>query len=105
MSLRSFRAPEEDAALERAWDVVRAAYRTREPVAAPRRRARPLVLVAATLAVVAAAAATAPGEAVLTSLRKAIGVEHAAPALFRLPAGGALLVRSDSGPWLVHSNG
>jgi hypothetical protein len=42
---------------------------------------------------------------VLTSLRKSIGVEHAAPALFSLPTTGSLLVRSGDGPWIVQADG
>src|SRR4029078_4932842 len=38
-----FRAPGEDAAGERAWEVVRAAYARREPVTRPRRHATPLL--------------------------------------------------------------
>ena len=47
-----FRAPGEQEAQERAWAVVRRAYEEREPVAWPRRHARPLAaaaLVAAAL--------------------------------------------------------
>jgi hypothetical protein len=51
--MKDFRAPNEHEAAERSWDVVRAAYATREPVAWPVRHARPLVAGA----VVAAAAA------------------------------------------------
>ena len=38
----SYRAPNEHEAGERSWEVVRAAYAAREPVAWPRRHARPL---------------------------------------------------------------
>ena len=48
---------------------------------------------------------TTPGRAVLDSVRKAVGVEHAQPALFSLPAAGKLLVVSPSGPWVVHADG
>src|SRR5437762_2067872 len=46
-----------------------------------------------------------PRGAVLHSLRKAIGVQHAQPALFRLPAPGRLLVQSVEGPWVVQPDG
>ena len=40
-------------------------------------------------------------------MREAVGIEHAEPALFSLPAPGRLLVVSadDGGVWLVKSNG
>jgi hypothetical protein len=102
--LQRIQAPDEEAAAERTWSVVRAAYREREPVLRSRRRARPALLLAAALAVVAGAA-TSPGRAVIGSLRKAVGVEHAAPELFRLPMAGRLLVNSSAGPWIVKADG
>src|SRR5207302_5568225 len=88
----------------RAWDVVSAAFAERERTPWPRRHARPLVAVAAALAIVAAALSP-PGGAVLHSLRSAIGVRHAAPALFRVPAPGRVLVESAEGPWVVQPDG
>ncbi len=38
-------------------------------------------------------------------VREVVGVERAAPALFSLPSQGRLLVASDSGVWVVESNG
>jgi hypothetical protein len=70
----------------------------------PRRRARPALLLAAALVVVAGAA-TSPGRAVIGSLREAVGVKRAAPELFRLPTAGRLLVNSGSGPWIVQADG
>jgi hypothetical protein len=90
---------------ERAWEVVRRAYEERVP---SRRRAAPStkVLVAiALLAVLAAGIASSPGRALLDSVREAVGVEHAQPALFSLPASGRLLVVSDDGPWIVQADG
>ena len=52
-------------------------------------------------AVVAAAAFSPPGRAVVDAVRRTIGVEHAAPALFRLPAPGRLLVSGAGGTWVV----
>lgn len=89
---------------ERAWAVVRAAYESREPVAWPRRHARPLVAGALVAAVVAAVASPS-GRSVVHSLRKAVGVERAQPALFSLPAPGQLLVTSRKGAWLVRADG
>jgi hypothetical protein len=99
-----FEAPREREAGERAWEVVRAAYAEREPVTWPRRHVRPLAA-AAVLAAVVAAALSPPGRSVVHSLRKAVGVKQAAPALFSLPTPGQLLVTGTGGTWLVHSDG
>ena len=100
----SYRAPNEPEAGERAWEVVRAAYESREPVIWPRRHARPL-LAGALVAAVVAAALSPPGRSVVHSLRKAVGIERAQPALFSLPAPGQLLVTSREGAWLVRADG
>ena len=99
-----FEAPHEHESEERAWAVVRAAYAGREPVAWPRRHARPL-LAGAAVAAVAVAAVSPPGRSVVRSLRESVGIEHAEPALFSLPTPGQLLVTSRSGAWLVHRDG
>ena len=102
--MKRFRAPNEHEARERAWEVVRGAYETREPVTWPRRHARPLVagaLVAAALAAVL----SPPGRSVIHSLRKAVGVEHAETELFSLPAPGRLLVSGPGGTWIVNADG
>jgi hypothetical protein len=92
---------------ERAWEVVRRAYLERPPQ--PQRAARPVALALALVAAAAVAAAvlTSPGRALVHSVREAVGVEHAAPALFSLPAPGRLLVVSGArgGVWLVDANG
>jgi hypothetical protein len=97
-------APGEHEAGERSWQVVRAAYEAREPVAWPRRHARPLAIGALAAAVVAAAVSP-PGRSVIHSLRKAVGVEHAEPELFSLPAPGRLLVSGVGGTWIVNADG
>lgn len=99
-----FIAPGEREAGERAWRVVRTAYEQREPVTWPRRHARPLVA-AALVGAAVAAALSAPGRSVVHSLREAVGVKQAEPALFSLPAPGQLLVTSRSGAWLVRRDG
>jgi hypothetical protein len=92
----------------RAWEVVRRAFEERTPARPHRSRARVLVpaLVAAAL-VAAASAASQPGRAVIDSVRRVVGVEHAAPALFSLPAPGRLLIVSSQGGgvWLADANG
>jgi hypothetical protein len=92
---------------DQAWEVVRRAFLERTP---PRRRARKKLALATTaLSVVAVvfAALSPPGRAVFKSVRVAVGIEHAEPALFALPAPGRLLVVSaeDGGTWLVKANG
>jgi hypothetical protein len=100
----SYRAPEEHEAGERAWEVVRAAYESREPIAWPRRHARPLVA-GALVAAAVAAALSPPGRSVVHSFRKAVGVKTAQPELFSLPTPGQLLVTSRGGTWLVRADG
>jgi hypothetical protein len=98
-----------DPAEQRAWDVIRLAFEERTP--APRRRRVSASLVLAIVGVVAAAILVAafspPGRAVIERVRKTVGIEHAEPALFSLPAPGRLLVVSaeHGGVWLVRDNG
>jgi hypothetical protein len=99
-----FRAPGERQASERSWEIVRAAYEAREPVAWPRRHARPLVA-GALVAAAVAAVLSPPGRSVVHSLRKAVGVEHAQTELFSLPASGRLLVSGHGGTWIVNADG
>ena len=99
-----FEAPGERAAEERAWEVVSAAYASREPVAWPRRHARPLVATAVVVAAVAALLSP-PGRSVVTSFRKAVGVQRAETELFSLPAPGHLLISGRGGTWIVNADG
>jgi WD40-like Beta Propeller Repeat len=96
--------PGEDAARERTWRVVEAAFAEREPV--PRPSHWPRVAAAALVAsALVAAALSPPGRAVLDEIREVVGVERAQPALFSLPAPGRLLVASDAGVWVVQEDG
>jgi hypothetical protein len=108
-ALTSLRVPGEEEAEARTWSVVAAGYAaSRADAEARPRRKLPLraVVVVASFAAVTAAVLTAPGQAVLDSVREAIGVEHAQPALFSLPANGSLLVASPrAGAWLVRPDG
>ncbi len=93
---------------ERTWETVRRAYEERPR--GRRRDHRRLVALAALVAlgsVVTAAVLSAPGRAVFERVREAVGVEHAAPALFSLPAPGRLLVVSpgQGGVWIVEPDG
>jgi hypothetical protein len=103
-ALSHFRAPEEAAAQERTWAVVRDAYQAREPVRRRRSRVR-LLLVPAVAIVVAAATLSPAGATVGRWIRHALGVPHAAPALFRLPASGSVLVSGTGGTWTVAADG
>lgn len=99
--MRAFRAPEETRAQARTWDVVAAAFAEREPLPRTRRvPVRPLVALAV-VGALAGVAFTSPGHAVLTSMRKAVGIQHARRALYSLPTHGRLLV----GPWVVNADG
>jgi hypothetical protein len=103
-ALGRFRAPDEAAAQERTWAVVRAAYREREPVIRRRSRRR-LVLVPAIALLLAAVTLSPAGASVRRWIRHALGVPHAAPALFRLPATGSVLVSGGGGTWTVAADG
>jgi hypothetical protein len=96
--------PVDEAAEERAWELVRSAYAEREPLIRPRRPRFALVFAAVAIAV-AAAAFSSPGRAVVNAVRRSIGIEHATPALFRLPEAGRLLVSGSGGTWIVSADG
>ena len=115
--LRSLRAPEEEAAQRRAWELAAAARAARDAEAdaggradAPRRRvfARP-ALVATALAAVLVAAVTPPGSAVADWVGDAVrsvvgddGPPKRAKSLDRLPGGGRVLVlTADSDAWIA----
>jgi len=92
---------------ERAWEVVRLAFEERIPN--PRRTSpsNKVLLGVIAAAVLVGAVISPPGRAVLGDLRESVGVEHAAPALFTLPAPGRLLVVSaeGGGAWVVNADG
>ena len=96
--------PPPEGAEERAWEVVRAAFEERTPSPRERKVWRPVAVLAAA-AVIAGAVASPPGQAVLDSIREAVGIERAQPALFSLPAPGRLLVESADGVWVVQADG
>jgi hypothetical protein len=96
--------PGEDAARDRAWSVVEAAFGERTP--APQRSHWPRVAaVALALAALVAASVSSPGQAVIDEIREVVGVERAERALFDLPTEGRLLVASDAGVWVVQRDG
>ena len=93
-------APGERESTARNWDVIRRAFDERVP--APRRRdRRPLIALAAGVAILAAAFSP-PGLAVWGSLRDAVSSEDH---LLALPARGSILVNSPAGAWVVQRDG
>ena len=101
-------APGELEARQRSWGVVRAAFAQRDRVVETQRPLWPVVALGAVV-LVAAAALSPPGRAVLGELRDAVGrdrvVQGSQPSLFSLPAKGRLLVESARGPWIVNADG
>jgi WD40-like Beta Propeller Repeat len=102
--LRELRPPDESAAEERSWHVVRAAYAQRTPVS-PTYRARRLALALAAGAVLLAIGLSPAGAKVGDWVRDVIGEEDAKPQLNTLPAAGEILVRADDGVWIVGDDG
>ncbi|HEY7397633.1 MAG TPA: hypothetical protein VH538_04975 [Gaiellaceae bacterium] len=95
---------------DRAWEVVRRAFEERVPAPRRARRASNRLLLALVAVLAAAAVAVAvitpPGHAVLEHVRRAVGIEHAAPQLVSLPARGRLLVVSPGREaWVVDADG
>jgi dipeptidyl aminopeptidase/acylaminoacyl peptidase len=108
--LRDRPIPDEDAAEDRAWRVVRAAFDERERAPAstvPRRRARLALALAAAIVLAAALALTPAGAKVGDLIGDVVdpGHQRAEPALTKLPTDGRLLVESASGPWIVQPDG
>lgn len=103
-ALSSFRAPEERDAENRTWEVARSAYRARVPAQRRTSHLRPVLAFGAV--VVAGAIALSPAGATVGRLiNRALGVQHAAPALLSLPASGRLLVSGPGGTWTVAADG
>ncbi|MDX6677981.1 MAG: hypothetical protein QOE31_2033 [Solirubrobacteraceae bacterium] len=99
---------EDDAARERSWRVVRAAYGDYEPRPRRRRWAALLVALALTpLAAGAAVAAGAPHSDVGRWVRGVLGVgeRDARPVLGHVPGGGRLLVEAGGNAWVVAADG
>ncbi len=102
--LRMLEAPDEDAAQRRAWETVRTAYHQREP--APHRRSRwRFAPVPVAVAIATALALSPAGAAVHRWIDHTLGVRHAHPGVFSLPAPGRLLVSGHAGTWTVSADG
>jgi hypothetical protein len=93
--------PGEHDAGERTWELVRAAFATRERVPRPSHARRRAFVLAAATAVIAAAFGAA-GAAVVHSLQ---GEQHVHATLSSLPGGGRLLLVAQSGAWIVQADG
>lgn len=103
--LLSVHPPDELEAERRSWNVVRAAWETREPLPAER-RLFPLLAAASAAAAVAVLALTPAGGAVGGWIKDVVaGRPDARPALDSLPAPGSLLVSSAQGVWVVRPDG
>jgi hypothetical protein len=95
---------------QRAWAVIRSAYR---PRMAPRRHRRwriivPALACAVAIAAIAVVSASAPREALARWIRQAIGYSaqpHPRTMLAGLPGAGQLLINAPNGPWIVHGDG
>jgi hypothetical protein len=107
VDLEHVRVPGEDEAQERAWQVVSLAYARYRPLPPVRGRGRTLALAVAAGAIAAlvAVAVSPAGSDIVHSVREAVGITKAAPALTRLPTTGRLLVVSAEGPWIVQPDG
>lgn len=103
-ALTRFRALDEHGAANRAWEVVRSVYEERVPSTPSRSYRRPALALAAAL-LVGAVALSPAGATVGRLITRALGVQHAAPALFSLPAPGRLLVSGSGGTWTVAADG
>lgn len=103
-ALGRFRAPDEIGAEDRAWTVVRSAYHARATTYRPQRRGRYVIALAAALALGAVALSPA-GATVSRLISRALGIQHASPALSSLPAPGRLLVSGPAGTWTVAADG
>jgi hypothetical protein len=104
-ALTRFGAPDERGAEERAWDVVRSAYQQRAPAVRRRSFRRPAGGLGAAVVLIGAVALSPAGATVGRLIDRALGVQHAAPGLFSLPAPGRLLVSGSGGTWTVGSDG
>jgi Tol biopolymer transport system component len=98
------RAPDEQGAEDRAWNVVRSAYAAHRPA----RRRQPftrLLLIPVTLLLIGLIALTPAGAAVRRWIDRALGAPHPRVALFSLPTAGRVLVSGAGGTWTVAADG
>lgn len=103
-ALQTVRAPNEREAEDRAWAVVRSAYQAQEQPVRPRSRVRYALALVVALALCAVGLSPA-GATVGRLITRALGIQHAAPALSSLPTNGRLLVSGPTGTWTVAADG
>jgi hypothetical protein len=103
--LRTLRAPDEAGSEARAWEVARSAYAARQPVATARRHRVRLALVPVIVITAGVLALTPAGATVHRWIDQTLGVKHASPELFALPAPGRILVSGAGGTWTVAADG
>jgi hypothetical protein len=105
-ALHRVQIPDSADAQDRTWQVVRAAYSERPPLRRSRLRRPVAAFASVTVLVGALALALSPaGATVGRWIRHALGVKHAASALYSLPTRGSLLVSGASGTWKVAADG
>jgi hypothetical protein len=99
--------PDAGAAEDRAWRVVRAAHAGRAPTARMAARGRLVLALVAAALLLAVLAFTPAGATVGDWVESVVkpGRQDARVALTSLPAPGRLLVQSDTGPWILQSDG
>jgi len=106
-ALRRIHPPDELGAERRAWALTRAAFDEHEPAQRRPQILRPVLVLAAVLALIAAIV----NPPVLNAIRDAVGrtkerkVVTYKQALFSLPAQGRLLVNTARGPWVIGADG
>jgi hypothetical protein len=103
--LREAHAPDEQAAQQRAWSVVSAAYSAGGALAPARSRRAAALLAPAVALLVVVLALSPAGASVRRWISQALGEPHAAPALFSLPAPGTILASGPHGSWTVAADG
>ena len=98
------RAPDEAGAEQRAWAVVRSAYREGSPATSRRIRWR-FAFLPVLVAIAGAVALSPAGATIARWVNHTLGLPHAAKALFSLPAPGRVLVSGRGGTWIISADG
>lgn len=104
-ALRSLRAPDEIGAETRAWSAVRSAYAERPTPEARQLSLRAIVLAPIVILAALGVALSPAGASVRRWLGAALGIPRSAPALFKLPAAGSVLVTGSGAAWIVAADG
>jgi hypothetical protein len=98
--------PGAEEAEQRVWQVIERAYAEYEPRPLPRpQRQRAAVLLIVAAAALVVVTVSPAGSGLVRTVRRAVGLPMATPALTQLPAPGRLLVSSLEGPWIVQQDG